>query len=606
MNSSLQPRKLYHINIAITLKSPWLVQGSEPGRYGLDATLLRNHNGQPILPGSLIVGRIQAAWNEMKKMDLSIPADENQKNGNKKCNEWFGGEGTNDNLHARIWINDLVIDTKDAELLQATRIHIDDNTETVKSGHLLLIEQTQAAASTVTFKGQWSVYLEDHEAKALTNNLRAGLLWHSQIGAQRSIGFGELVNAQLTTSAAIPKSYPIQDNTTQKRLVLKMDRPICVATRNRRGNVFESSDIITGGTLKGALARLIKVRYQQTVESRIKEGSKLAAYFNNIRISHAFPGNHELRPSAIPLSLASVGNSIMDLAKIKGPHLIDGKAPAFLHDWKSEWSLVEAGRGWGTTGAHLRVRTKIHEKDRTAEDGKLFAYQCKVPTPDTVWLADIEIPDDISENDRAAVWQELTDLLENGLGPIGKTDAWANVTFSDTLETVWPQGKIEDSDKTVILMLNTPAHLLASSQVNVKQPDLYKHYATLFDEISRSTLAMSHFYASHSMAGGDFLWKRYMENAPMYDKNNPTYHPMILTDAGSVFVLNINPENKEKAKEKIVYWQKYGLNLPEAICKEHGKDWKQNPYIPQNGFGEIAVNIAHGYHAPILTACKSE
>ena len=67
MNSTPQSPALCSIDITVTLKAPWLVHGSEPGRYGLDASMLRNHEGFPILPGSLISGRIRAAWKEMNE-----------------------------------------------------------------------------------------------------------------------------------------------------------------------------------------------------------------------------------------------------------------------------------------------------------------------------------------------------------------------------------------------------------------------------------------------------------------------------------------------------------------------------------------------------------
>ncbi len=52
----------YDIQLKLTLKAPYLVHGNEPGRFGLDATLMRDHNGNLILPGTLIAGRLRDAW----------------------------------------------------------------------------------------------------------------------------------------------------------------------------------------------------------------------------------------------------------------------------------------------------------------------------------------------------------------------------------------------------------------------------------------------------------------------------------------------------------------------------------------------------------------
>ncbi len=598
MNASEQSRTLYSIDITVTLNAPWLVHGSEPGRYGLDTTLLRNHEGLTILPGSLIVGRIRTAWQEMQEnFGLEMPDGA----------YWFGSKGINHNQYARIWVNDLIAPKKDEALMHATRITIDAETAAVKSGNLLIMEQTHSAAETVDFKGQWRVYLAASEIKELTNHLRAGLRWHSQLGAQRGIGFGELlaVTIELNPLEKLDKKNQTSTikNVLQKRLIIKMDRPICVAAQSRRGNVFESSDIVSGGTLKGAIARLICARHGKDSLAECSEASKLAKHFDYLRITHALPSNTKKRPCAIPLSLVSSRNKvILDIAKEKEAKLIDGKTPAFQHDWKSEWSTVDADRGWGKTSTYLRVRTAIDETKRIAKEGDLFAYQCKVPEEETVWITDIHLAG-IAESERDAVLTELEEITADGIGPIGKTDAWGAVEFSDIKDEVWPQQPLADEDDNVIIMLNTPTLLLASSQLDGQQPDLYLLYSNIFNELADKTLTLTHFYANHQMAGGEFIWKRYLRP----QKKSDNYLPLVLTDAGSVFVLKINREQEKSAWDKIRCWQQQGLDLPKKVVSEHGKYWYENPYIPQNGFGEITVNVAHNYHkltANQLTACK--
>ena len=55
-------RSLYGIDLAVTLAAPYLVHGNDPGRFGLHATLLTDPQGRPVLPGSLLAGRIAEAW----------------------------------------------------------------------------------------------------------------------------------------------------------------------------------------------------------------------------------------------------------------------------------------------------------------------------------------------------------------------------------------------------------------------------------------------------------------------------------------------------------------------------------------------------------------
>ncbi len=593
-----QLRPLHTIELSITLKTPWLVHGNDPGRFGLDATLLRNHRGQQILPGSLITGRIRAAWEEMQNMDLPMPAG----------SHWFGGKETEPRQQrAKIWTDDLAAEKSDDALLMATRVHIDADTGAAQSGMLMLAEQTQPAGNEITFTGQWRACLSADEVESLQANLTAGLLWHSQLGAQRSVGFGEILRTEISIvrigkAKAQPSESALAERTLA-RLKLQFDSPLCVDTRNQRGNVFESSDIITGGTLKATLATLMNALRGKSIADQ-KDSSKLAEHFDAIRICHALPASDaEKRPCAIPYSFVAVNKDVLDVAPFATAHLIDAQCPAFIHDWKGEtWGAINHQRGWGKTGSHLRVRTAIDAKTRTAQDGDLFAYQCKVALDNTKWLADISLPDTIPEEDRQEIWKELAELLANGLGPIGKTDAWAIASLQVEQGYVWPSQSVSQPVRgdTVTLMLNTPALLFASSQVADQQPDLSEIYKQAFADISKHTLELSHFYASQSMAGGEFLWNRFIKERP-----EKFYRPYVLTDAGSVFVLKIVGE-QDVARKCIEDWQANGLELPKAVKDEHGDSWKSHPYLPQNGYGEIAVNMMHPFPVPTpdqLTSC---
>ncbi|MCK6391262.1 MAG: hypothetical protein L6Q40_09640 [Azonexus sp.] len=272
--------------------------------------------------------------------------------------------------------------------------------------------------------------------------------------------------------------------------------------------------------------------------------------------------------------------------------MIEGKAPAFCHDWKGKhWGAAVVQQGWGKTRSHLRVRTAIDAKTRTAKESQLFAYECRVAEESTRWLADIDLSA-IPEADRNQVCAEIAALLQYGLGPIGKTDAWANVQLSTDVTRTWAEAEI--SNDQIILQLNTPALLIASTQIaNKDNPDLQAIYSSIFTELSGESLELSHFYASHDMAGGKYLAKRRQA------AENSNYRPYVLTEAGSVFVFTFNKQ--EAAKTALAAWQRNGLPLPTAVHKESGNDWKRNPYLPQNGYGEIAVNLQHGFEHPTST-----
>jgi hypothetical protein len=76
------------------------------------------------------------------------------------------------------------------------------------------------------------------------------------------------------------------------------------------------------------------------------------------------------------------------------------------------------------------------------------------------------------------------------------------------------------------------------------------------------------------------------------------YRPYILTQAGSTFVLKTAAENGTATPEEcLARWQACGLPVAKTVCKEFQmsgdeNDWRRCPYVPQNGFGEIAVDQA--------------
>lgn len=575
-------RMLYTISIEVELKAPWLVHGNDPGRFGLDATQMRDHEGRLILPGTLVAGRIGAAWDEMRQeFGLSDLPDRK---------DWLGQEGNLPDGRSRLFIDDLIAD-EDAEKTAgiSPRVPIGNNTGAAANGMLLMMEQTAAPGDTILFRGTWRASLGSSESTDLKDALSAGLLWQSQLGAQRSVGFGKLVDARVTLKPVRAKELTIPAGIPERaRLRLGFNTPICVGAHSRRGNVFVSSDVISGGTLKATLARRMADRHGQSVQA-LKNSQVLARHFDAIRVTHAFPANCKKRPCPLPQSLVAVNDKILDVAGWRESGLIDNQAPAFHHDWKGEiWETANQHQCWGATRRHLRVRAAIDSNTRKAANGKLFAYECVVAEAETRWLADISIAA-VPQNDHAAVWQAITELLAEGLGPIGKTDAWAEASLDATCPAVWQEAAnlAPRRNDTVVLQLNTPALLLASGQIaNIEQPDLNSLYGRIFYELSGGALLLSHFYASHDMAGGGYLQAR-------FSREGATYRPYVLTNAGSVFVLTVNAE--DMATGVLNDWRRNGLRLPKAVVDERGDTWEKNPYLPQNGYGEIAVNLAHGF-----------
>ena len=78
------------------------------------------------------------------------------------------------------------------------------------------------------------------------------------------------------------------------------------------------------------------------------------------------------------------------------------------------------------------------------------------------------------------------------------------------------------------------------------------------------------------------------------------YLPWVLTAPGSVFVLKAQAGFEEAAQGRLAQWTTEGLPLPAWVETRYestpgagdGGTWHRNPFIPENGFGEVHVNLA--------------
>ena len=71
-------------------------------------------------------------------------------------------------------------------------------------------------------------------------------------------------------------------------------------------------------------------------------------------------------------------------------------------------------------------------------------------------------------------------------------------------------------------------------------------------------------------------------------KGRAAYNPELLTCSGSVFVLE--PVRDQAAAEAVLAdWRDHGLGQPQNAPDTD--DWWANPYIRQNGYGDVAINL---------------
>jgi hypothetical protein len=145
-------------------------------------------------------------------------------------------------------------------------------------------------------------------------------------------------------------------------------------------------------------------------------------------------------------------------------------------------------------------------------------------------------------------------------------------------------------DGRCIVVLQTDALMLDPWELSGGDRETVKAaYAGYWQAASGGVLKLERHLAAQKLLGG-YLGRRFR---PLGETD---YYPFFLTAAGAVFVLKAT--DPDKAAELCKNWKTWGLPPPDwALEKRYGKtesgrlDWRQCPFTPENGFGEIAINL---------------
>lgn len=593
---------MHVFTLTVTLQAPYLVHGNDAGRYGLHATLLRDHQRRPVLPGTLLAGRIAEVWTA-----------HGAALGGADPGAWFGEPGEDEarqkGRRARLRVADLTLQTIEGEPFDltkpthefdATRVQLDQDTGSVQHGALLAVEQVSLPGAELMFEGEWHVRADEDEAETLRKQLLVALQLQTQIGAWRNIGFGRVCKVAVKREAkgdvtSVKSGAWAND---RRRFALTSDDALCLSASTQRGNVFVSVDHVSGGTIKGVLARMLMERHGVKSLDELPRLA-LARHFDRVRVTHALPANSGGgRPVPLPQSLVSLGDGkIRDAFRHATPPDTLPGTVAFQTDWKDrDFKTARAKQGWGDTRPYLRVRTDINGEGQ-AKDGALFAYDCRVAEAGTRWLFDIDLSA-VPEADRRSVADSLDELLAEGLAPIGKTDARATVAPCDA-GAAWAAGApkhLKAGDRVPVLLVSDVVLFPTTAIEGIEPPavvDLQAIYKAQFEALQREIvgadgalpLRYGHHFATQRLAGGDYLHRRYSQGQ--------AYRPLVLTEAGSVFVFEV--VDVAGARRVLDHWQQRGLSLPPEVREVHGACWKRHPYLPENGHGEVAVAPQHGF-----------
>ena len=609
-------RQVFDVTLAI--ESPFLFAGLESARFGADVCTLRDAASRPIIPSAHVKGHFREA------LEALLFAADSQ----SIMRALFGGESTSNIDEADSDIVDQtatageqnmpnpgVISFTDfvAEELEKpnqgtfNRVHIDDTTGAAKTGMLVMVELAAPLGMVVNFKGQIHISTVPEGLQDARALLEECFNMIGSMGAMRSSGFG-LLDAKASRVAvasadARAKSQTVSDLTKSggvKRFAVDVsfDRPLMVDATRDVENMFVSSTIVPGAALKGAIASTLGLEEEEQEA------------FSSLLVSHAWPLVSEgekgalLGDRTLPLALmadqAKTPVEFHDLSRGMGADasfylkdlIVQGASLSTLPDWKNA-SFKDARDLLGRPESKLtklpRGRVKIDSDKGVAEKSKLFFSTVVSNIDNSAGLVKWRFILDFGQIKNDASCQKLKEKLEaalrSGLHSVGKTKACsAQLKLSPTAIPDFKGG----TGERVCLLLETPTVMTDPRSADHPEIQYERYFKSL---LGKGAVLATHF-AQRQLAGGYIAFRR-----KGYGKDK--YLPFELTNAGAVFVLNLDHE----AREALEDYLRFGLPAVRQSMDDgreealHRFSWKECPFVSENGYGEIT--FAGGFLAPL-------
>lgn len=593
--------------VTLTLCGPVLTQGAAASIPGIDAPMAVTSGGMYCLPWSLVRGRMRQSLEELgAAMPDQLTLDPDDCFGSEPDKSAaFEKSGAVTPNRGRITIGDFVSSIP-ANGRVRHRIAVEAGTGAVKKGALMVMESPFATGDSITFSGKVRVHLPPGtDAESMRRYLESIFRWTTALGGQRTIGFGRVLSAKVATDTAAksaPQGVGINAKHTRLVLTLKPEAPFCFAWNKTSGdNLFQSRPIIPGAAIKGAVAerwRRLAGKNPRVPVASFGDGkrSQLAAHFDGLVFRDALPSAlGKPRAKVPPLSLVRTrtiptDTPFYDVALCAGPRLIGGDAPAFAVDWKFEDSAtVHNEFGLASPRTITRLRNAMDRTTLRTEDEKLFAQELIVPDS-CGWIAEVDASHITDVTVRAAVLTQLAELMGLGLAGLGKTKVWAETTAVPAEPRVLgdsPGGGMHVVTLQTAALLADPFTIPGPASV----AQMHAAYAADWSQLSDGSLTLVRHFARQSLAGGYYLHSAFR-------KGNP-YNPWLLTEAGAVFVLQTTQGREADSVAFLSRALSSGLPLPKWAADRYGTAWNQCPFIPENGYGEISVNLpCHTTHQP--------
>lgn len=584
-------RVVYDLSLAV--RSPFMFEGLVNDRLGIDSAFIRGEKGEPIVPAAQIKGVLRDALEHLAATTRLITP--------KEIDQLFGLASASDAeeqdkpIRGLAYFADLSAGNE-TEASSITRIAIDDETGAVETGHLQVVELAAPLGATAIFTGRLIVRYPDGVDEARTEKaLAAAIRLIPSIGAYKSAGFGEVLPSESSLKRQKASGLALANKAGAVRGVYEVsfDRPILVDTVRQTDNAFSSSTIVPGSAFKGALAERLKL----SGDDPEKRDGKFHDALGRLRVSHARPlaPDHAKRVVVadlpIPQSLFYVktdeGYLVADAIAASGPAkgvLFKGITTAPQQVATAKDSVQEDFRKAlglpALFGKLVRTHVGINEdadgkrielgkRSFTAADEKLYSTSM-IGVRDRVWRFSV----DGSRIADQALAAQLVSAFSEDLDGIGRTAATASFrAISAANQVTVPDGPIVD------ILLLSPAVLFDPVEgEQVTQKSLAALYDSYFETMLGAKLV--NYFARPVFAGQYPAIRR-----RPYGK---AYYPFMQTKAGAVFRVSL-PD--DKARQALGEALQFGMPVPELGGR--AVTWQTCPFMPENGYGEIALHRPH-------------
>jgi len=604
----------YTCRITLVVLGPFLTAATGPDRYGVDKSAHRDFNDNLVIPASHLKGKLRSALEELN------PFFEDANRPDLKA--LFGtpsAEGSYEPIPAALHFTDLVTSVANHGDTR-TRVTINRVSQTAGQNLLREVEAPFASGSEISFSGEVTFSAPDLVvATRLENVLRVGLRWLGTVGAEKGVGFGRIKSAQVGTPTPITvsitaKSIGISATPGSLHLCITAQEPLLVGgIKSRRTNYIMSRQELAGGLLKGALARALNEAHgirpvtlplNESCMADFPTFKALVKHFSKIRVTHAWPAlAGDPRPVRLPLSTVEHNGTLagdLALSDERAPMVQKRFSPAYLGDAKN----LKLYEGFADPVELFITRSEIDDVSQRTAKGQLFTYQLYAPYTfvetsegkqknPIEWICNVDFAAITDLAEQGAARQQFALAVKQHLHRLGKLSRAVTVAVGDGRAAPAATSHAHIQDGLALITLQSNAIMLDPKTVRSLPlgQDLHESYATYWHDISGGALTLEDFFAHQGFEGG-YLYHRYLGAAERSNYPN-RYRPYYLTLAGSLFKLRVVDE--ERATRLLTRWLAGGLSLPQWALAEYGQYkralWETCPFVPENGYGEIAVNL---------------